>query len=323
MTTTVTTRPAISVSGLRKTFGTNVVLDNIDLSVTEGTVFALLGPNGAGKTTMVRILATLLPPDAGSIRVAGHDLIRDPDGVRGAIGLTGQFAATDRLITVQENMRLMADLNRLGRTEGKRRVDRLIERFDLGESARKPVSLLSGGQQRRLDLAMTLVGNPQLIFLDEPTTGLDPRSRHAMWQIVRELVADGVSVFLTTQYLDEADELAARIAVLDHGRIVAEGTPDELKRRIPGGHLLLRFSDPNSWRTAAAILTTAQRDDTALTLQVPSDGDVASLRAVLATLDSVHVEPDHLAIHTPDLDDVFFAFTGAPATPATPASEES
>jgi ABC-2 type transport system ATP-binding protein len=322
MTTTVTTRPAVSVAGLRKTFGAKVVLDGIDLTVTEGTVFALLGPNGAGKTTMVRILATLLPPDGGSIRVAGHDLARDPDGVRAAIGLTGQFAAVDRLLTVQEDLRLMADLHRLGRAEGSRRVVRLIERFDLGESARKPVSLLSGGQQRRLDLAMTLVGNPRLIFLDEPTAGLDPRSRHAMWQIVRELIAEGVTVFLTTQYLEEADQLADRIAVLDHGRVVADGTPDELKRRIPGGHLLLRFTDPAVLHAAAAVLDTAHRDDDALTLQVPSDGGVASLRAVLGTLDRVRAEPDHLTIHTPDLDDVFFAFTGAPAT-TNAASEET
>jgi ABC-2 type transport system ATP-binding protein len=314
MTATVTTRPAVSVAGLRKTFDAKVVLDGIDLTVTEGTVFALLGPNGAGKTTMVRILATLLPPDSGSIRVAGHDLAGDPEAVRAAIGLTGQFAAVDRLLTVQENLRLMAGLHRLGRAEGRRRVATLIERFDLGESARKPVSLLSGGQQRRLDLAMTLVGDPRLIFLDEPTTGLDPRSRHAMWQIVRELVAEGVTIFLTTQYLDEADQLADRIAVLDQGRIVVEGTPDELKRRIPGGHLLLRFTDPESLRTAAAALDTTHFDDSALTLQVPSDGDVASLRAVLATLDRVRVEPDNLTIHTPDLDDVFFTFTGAPAT---------
>ncbi|GAA2703169.1 ATP-binding cassette domain-containing protein [Actinoplanes palleronii] len=322
MTAILTTRPAVSVAGLRKSFGTKVVLDGIDLTVTEGTVFALLGPNGAGKTTMVRILATLLAADGGSIHVAGHDLTREPDAVRAAIGLTGQFAAVDRLLTVRENLRLMADLNRLGRAEGRSRVDGLIERFDLGESAGKPVSVLSGGQQRRVDLAMTLVGDPRLIFLDEPTTGLDPRSRHEMWRIVRELVAEGVTVFLTTQYLDEADELADRIAVLDQGRIVAEGTPDELKRRIPGGHLLLRFADPATLRTAAAVLDTAQRDDAALTLQVPSDGGVASLRAVLAALDAVHVQPEHLAVHTPDLDDVFFAFTGAPATASDIASEE-
>ncbi|WP_436531026.1 ATP-binding cassette domain-containing protein [Actinoplanes sp. HUAS TT8] len=311
MTTTVTTRPAVSVAGLSKSFGDKTVLEKIDLTVTEGTVFALLGPNGAGKTTMVRILATLLPPDGGSIRVAGHDLARDPDGIRAAIGLTGQFAAVDRLLTLRENLILMARLHRLGKTEGARRVDHLIERFDLGESANKPVSLLSGGQQRRLDLAMTLVGNPKLIFLDEPTTGLDPRSRHTMWQIVRELVAEGVTVFLTTQYLDEADELADRIAVIDHGRIVVEGTPDELKRRIPGGHLQLRFADPAALGSAAQVLDVLHRDDDALTLQIASDGGVTALRTALAALDRAGIEPTDLSVHTPDLDDVFFAFTGA------------
>jgi ABC-2 type transport system ATP-binding protein len=309
-TTTTTTRAAVSVSGLRKAYGSTVVLDDVALTVAEGTVFALLGPNGAGKTTMVRILATLLRPDGGSIRVAGHDLAADPDAIRAAIGLTGQFAAVDTLLTVRENLRLMADLNRLGRAERTRRVNRLIERFELGEVAGRPVSQLSGGQQRRLDLAMTLIGDPRLIFLDEPTTGLDPRSRHAMWRIVRELVADGVTVFLTTQYLEEADQLADRIAVLDAGRVVVEGTPDELKRRIPGGHLRLRFTDPAALDAAAAVLGRTHRDDEALTLQVPSDGGVASLRGVLAALDRVPVEPAALTIHTPDLDDVFFAVTG-------------
>ncbi|MFC8616042.1 ATP-binding cassette domain-containing protein [Micromonospora purpureochromogenes] len=316
MAVTTATRPAISVSGLRKTFGDKVVLDGIDLMVTEGTVFSLLGPNGAGKTTMVRILSTLVPADAGSVRVAGHDLTKEPDGVRTAIGVTGQFSAVDNLLTGEENLKLMADLNHLGRTEGRRRIAQLIDRFDLGEMARKPASVFSGGMRRRLDLAMTLVGDPRLIFLDEPTTGLDPRSRHAMWQIIRGLVAEGVTVFLTTQYLDEADQLADRIALLDHGRIVIEGTPDELKRRIPGGHILLRFADPTALHTAARTLTVAQRDDVALTLQIPSDGDVRSLRAVLDRLDDAHVEVDQLSIHTPDLDDVFFAFTGTPASAA-------
>ncbi|MGN9892556.1 ATP-binding cassette domain-containing protein [Micromonospora sp. L31] len=315
MAVTTATRPAISVSGLRKTFGDKVVLDGIDLMVTEGTVFSLLGPNGAGKTTVVRILSTLVPADAGSIRVAGHDLTKQPDGVRAAIGVTGQFSAVDNLLTGEENLKLMADLHHLGRTEGRRRIARLIDRFDLGEMASKPASVYSGGMRRRLDLAMTLVGDPRLIFLDEPTTGLDPRSRHAMWQIIRGLVAEGVTVFLTTQYLDEADQLADRIALLDHGRIVIEGTPDELKRRIPGGHILLRFADPTALHTAAHTLTFAQRDDVALTLQIPSDGGVRSLRAVLDRLDDAHVEVDQLSIHTPDLDDVFFAFTGTP-TPA-------
>ncbi|MEV4478934.1 ATP-binding cassette domain-containing protein [Micromonospora coxensis] len=316
MAATTATRPAISVSGLRKTFGDKVVLDGIDLMVTEGTIFSLLGPNGAGKTTVVRILSTLVPADAGSVRVAGNDLARQPQQVRASIGVTGQFSAVDNLLTGEENLRLMADLHHLGRVEGRRRVARLIDRFDLGEMARKPAQVYSGGMRRRLDLAMTLVGDPRLIFLDEPTTGLDPRSRHAMWEIIRGLVAEGVTVFLTTQYLDEADQLADRIALLDQGRIVIEGTPDELKRRIPGGHILLRFADPTALDTAAGVLAVAQRDDAALTLQVPGGGDVRSLRAVLDRLDDAHVEVDQLSIHTPDLDDVFFAFTGTPATAA-------
>ncbi|SCG68896.1 ATP-binding cassette domain-containing protein [Micromonospora coxensis] len=316
MAATTATRPAISVSGLRKTFGDKLVLDGIDLMVTEGTIFSLLGPNGAGKTTVVRILSTLVPADAGSVRVAGHDLARQPQGVRASIGVTGQFSAVDNLLTGEENLRLMADLHHLGRVEGRRRVARLIDRFDLGEMARKPAQVYSGGMRRRLDLAMTLVGDPRLIFLDEPTTGLDPRSRQAMWEIIRGLVAEGVTVFLTTQYLDEADQLADRIALLDQGRIVVEGTPDELKRRIPGGHILLRFADPAALDTAAGVLTVAQRDDAALTLQIPGGDDVRSLRAVLDRLDDAHVEVDQLSIHTPDLDDVFFAFTGTPATAA-------
>ena len=241
------TRTAIAVTGLRKSFGDKVVLDGIDLTVAEGTIFALLGPNGAGKTTIVQILSTLIGADGGEIRVAGHDLAAEPDAVRAAIGVTGQFSAVDNLLTGEENLILMADLHHLGRAEGRRRAAGLLDRFDLADAARKPAATYSGGMRRRLDLAMTLVGDPRLIFLDEPTTGLDPRSRRDVWQIIRDLVAGGVTIFLTTQYLEEADQLADRIAVLDHGRIVAEGTPDELKRLIPGGHIRLQFADPQSW----------------------------------------------------------------------------
>ena len=242
------TAPAISARAVRKSFGEHVVLDGVDLTVAEGTIFSLLGPNGAGKTTMVRILSTLIPADGGDIRVGGHDVAADPDAVRALIGVTGQFSAVDNLLTGEENLRLMADLRHLGRAAGRRRVAELLERFDLTDAARKPLSTYSGGMRRRLDLAMTLVGNPSVIFLDEPTTGLDPRSRRTMWQIIRELVADGVTIFLTTQYLDEADQLADQVAVLDHGRIVAEGTPAELKRRIPGGHIQLHFAEPGALR---------------------------------------------------------------------------
>src|SRR5437588_6649142 len=239
-TTTTPTRLAISATGLRKSFGDTVVLDGVDLGVAEGTIFSLLGPNGAGKTTMVQILSTLIPADRGEIHVAGHDLARNPDAVRAAIGVTGQFSAVDNLLTGEENLRLMADLHHLGRAEGRRRAAALLDRFDLVEAARKPAATYSGGMRRRLDLAMTLVGNPRLIFLDEPTTGLDPRARRDVWQIIRGLAAGGVTIFLTTQYLDEADHLADRIAVLDLGRIVAEGSPEQLKRRIPGGHIRLQ-----------------------------------------------------------------------------------
>jgi ABC-2 type transport system ATP-binding protein len=211
----------IQISGLRKSFGPTRVLDGIDLTVGPGTIFALLGPNGAGKTTMVRILSTLLRPDGGEIRVAGHDVLRQPDAVRDAIGVTGQFSAVDGLLTGEENLALMADLRHLPRPDGRRRVAALIERFDLGDIARQPAVTYSGGFKRRLDLAMTLVGDPKVIFLDEPTTGLDPRSRRVMWDVIRDLVGGGVTIFLTTQYLEEADRLAGRIALLDHGRLVA------------------------------------------------------------------------------------------------------
>jgi ABC-2 type transport system ATP-binding protein len=300
----------ISAVDVRMSFGDHVVLDGVDLTVEQGTVFALLGPNGAGKTTMVRILATLLEPDRGEIRVAGHDVIREADGVRDAIGVTGQFAAVDDLLTGRENLALMADLNRLARAEAKRRIDELLERFDLIEAADRIAMTYSGGMRRRLDLAMTLIGSPQVIFLDEPTTGLDPRSRRTMWDIVRTLVDDGTTVFLTTQYLDEADRLADRIAILDRGRLIAQGTTEELKRLIPGGRIDLTFADAAAQSAAADALDVPMRNGDALTLQVPTDGNVATLRRVLRELDGRDVDVAELAIHTPDLDDVFLALTG-------------
>lgn len=301
---------AIAIHALRKSFGTDVVLDGIDLDVAAGTVYALLGPNGAGKTTIVHILSTLLPPDSGEVRIAGHDVVREPAAVRAAIGLTGQFSAVDGLLTGEENLQLMADLRHLGRSEGRRRVAELLERFDLVDAARKPLATYSGGMRRRLDLAMTLVARPQIVFLDEPTTGLDPRSRAEMWRVVRELAAAGTTILLTTQYLDEADELAGRIAVLDHGVIVAEGTPAELKRLVPGGRIRLEFDDPTVLRAAAVALGSGEPDDDTLALEVPSDGSLASLRDVMDRLDRDGVEARSLTIHTPDLDDVFFALTG-------------
>ncbi|WP_433272398.1 ATP-binding cassette domain-containing protein [Actinosynnema sp. CS-041913] len=315
--------PAIAVTGLRRSYGSQVVLDGIDLHVPEGTVFSLLGPNGAGKTTMVQILSTLIRADAGEARVCGHDVVREPDLVRASIGVTGQFSAVDNFFTGEENLLLMADLHHLGRAEGRRRTADLLDRFDLGEAAKKPAVTYSGGMRRRLDLAMGLIGNPRVIFLDEPTTGLDPRSRRDLWQIVRDLVGRGVTIFLTTQYLEEADQLADRIALLDHGRLVAQGTPAELKRRVPGGHVELRFADDRALAAAATILDVAPDPaDESLVLRVPGDGGVRSLKVLLDRLDAAAVEVDGLAVHTPDLDDVFFAVTGQTASATAPGSEK-
>jgi len=312
---------AIAVTGLRKTYGDKIVLDGIDFEVAAGSVFSMLGPNGAGKTTTVNILATLMRADAGTVRVAGHDVAAETKKVRAAIGVTGQFAAVDELLSGRENLQLMADLRRI---RGGRVVDGLLERFDLVEAAPKLVSTYSGGMRRKLDLAMTLVVAPRIIFLDEPTTGLDPRSRRAMWDIVRELVAEGTTIFLTTQYLDEADQLADRLAVLDQGRLVAEGTPAELKRRVPGTHVRLRFTSAAELDAAAGILAGSTREEAELTLRVPSDGGSRSLRALLDRLDEHSVNAEEFSVHTPDLDDVFFALTGhgAGETEGDPSSAD-
>ena len=304
----------ITVTGLRKAYGDHTVLDGIDLHVPAGSIFALLGPNGAGKTTTVQILSTLIRPDAGQIRVAGHDPRTEPDAVRAAIGVTGQFAAVDGLLTGRENLILMADLHHLGRRAGRRRADELLEQFDLTDAGGRTAAGYSGGMRRRLDIAMGLVGNPRLVFLDEPTAGLDPRSRQAMWQTVRRLVAGGVTIFLTTQYLEEADHLADRIAVLHEGRLAAEGTAEQLKRLVPGGHISLRFADGPALRAAAVALDSPAADSAELTLQVPGDGSARSLRALLATLDAAGAEVEALSVHTPDLDDVFLALTAKEPT---------
>jgi ABC-2 type transport system ATP-binding protein len=312
---------AITATGLRKSFGTKTVLDGIDLEVAAGTTFSLLGPNGAGKTTTVQIMSTLVHADGGQVRVAGHDVARDPAAVRAAIGVTGQFSAVDNLLTGEENLLLMADLHHLARAEGRRRAARLLDKFDLTDAARKTVVTYSGGMRRRLDLAMTLIGDPRIIFLDEPTTGLDPRSRRMMWQTVRDLVAGGVTIFLTTQQLDEADELADRIALLDHGKVVALGSPEELKRSIPGAHVRLSFGDAAGLDAAALALGGAVRHEDTLTLEVPSDGGAVAVRAVLNQLGDAAAGVDGVSVHTPDLDDVFFALTGRPTTETTPEME--
>jgi ABC-2 type transport system ATP-binding protein len=314
---------AITATGLRKSFGDKAVLDGIDLEVGTGTVFSLLGPNGAGKTTTVQIMSTLVHADGGQVVVAGHDVARDPAAVRAAIGVTGQFSAVDNLLTGQENLLLMAGLHHLSRVDGRRRAAALLDQFDLAGAAAKTATTYSGGMKRRLDLAMTLIGDPRIIFLDEPTTGLDPRSRRMMWQIIRELVGDGVTIFLTTQQLDEADELADRIAVLDHGKVVAAGSPEELKRSIPGAHVRLHFADAVGLDAAARALDGAFRHDDTLTLEVPSDGGAVAVRELLNRLGDTAAEVDEVSVHTPDLDDVFFALTGRPTAETTPEMENA
>ncbi len=308
---------SIEITGLTKAFGSTEVLHGIDLSVPTGTVCALLGPNGAGKTTVVNIASTLLPADGGTVRVAAHDVAADGAAVRAAIGVTGQFSAVDGLLSGTENLRLMADLRRLGRTEGPRRVDELIDLFGLREAAGKPVATYSGGMKRKLDLAMTLVARPQVLFLDEPTTGLDPRSRRDLWEIVRSLVDGGVTILLTTQYLDEADRLADRVAVLDGGRIVAHDEPARLKQQVPGGRIRLQFADPGRLADARLALSGAMTDPagssdsdgTALLIELPPTGAVGTLRALLDRLDDRAIPVDDIQVTAPDLDDVFFALT--------------
>jgi ABC-2 type transport system ATP-binding protein len=317
---TAASAPAIRMDRLRKSYGDHVVLDGVTLEIPAGTIFALLGPNGAGKTTMVRILSTLSRPDGGQAWIGGHNLASHPDAVRAVIGVTGQFAAVDGLLSGRENLVLMGKLHHLGQRESHDRAAELLDTFDLAEAADKPLASYSGGMRRRLDLAMTLVGRPRIIFLDEPTTGLDPRSRRTMWQIVRDLVErDGVTIFLTTQYLEEADQLAGRIVVLDRGKAVADGTPAELKKLVPGGHVILRFADEAQLGQAARALGSISRDADELTLQVPGDDGVRSLYALLNRLNQAGVEPAELTMHTPDLDDVFLALTGRPAPLAAAA----
>ncbi|WP_426515903.1 ATP-binding cassette domain-containing protein [Diaminobutyricibacter sp. McL0618] len=287
--------PAIEVKGLHKSFGTQRVLTGIDLSVPAGTVFALLGPNGAGKTTLINILSTLVVPDSGSARVAGHDVVTDADGVRASISLTGQSAAVDEVLTGEENLRMMARLSGYPAADARRRAQELIERFDLAEATRRRVKTYSGGMRRRLDLAISLVATPPVIFLDEPTTGLDTRSRQTLWDFILGLAAQGITILLTTQYLDEADQLADRIAVIDNGVVVADGTPAELKARIGGDVVELRGAGDEVLRERS------------------TDGSVHALLAAIDELDAAAVPDAHVSIRKPSLDDVFLALTASAA----------
>ena len=303
---------AIEAEGLHKAYAATPVLAGVDLQVRRGTVFSLLGPNGAGKTTTVRLLCTLLRPDAGSARVAGLDVVADRHRVRRAISLTGQHAAVDELQTGEENLRMMGRLTGLGRTAARARACELLERFELTDAGRRRVGTYSGGMRRRLDLAAGLVGRPSVVFLDEPTVGLDPRSRQAMWDTVAGLADAGVTVFLTTQYLEEADRLADRVAVLDGGRIVAEGTPAELKRRVADQRLELVLADADAFAEAALALDgrALAADPGRLLIDVATDGSAAHVRALLDEVDPSRRAVRRFALRSATLDDVYLALTG-------------
>ncbi|WP_309114554.1 ATP-binding cassette domain-containing protein [Saccharothrix sp.] len=298
----------VEAADLRKRYGPTVVLDGLDLRVAAGSVFALLGPNGAGKTTTIRILTTLSRPDGGLARVAGHDVLRDPARVRAAISLTGQYAAVDAEQTGRENLAMIGRLRHLGRAGARRRADELLERFDLVRAADRRVKTYSGGMRRRLDLAMSLVARPEVIFLDEPTTGLDPASRATMWDAIRDLVHTGTTIFLTTQYLEEADRLADRIVVLHRGKVAAEGTADALKAQVGGDRVDLAFDTVADLDAATALLD-GFPDPARLLLSVPSDGSAAHLHRLLDDLRGSGVPVARVSSHRPTLDDVFLALT--------------
>jgi len=308
----------VSAVGITKAFGNHRALDGVDLAIETGSVLALLGPNGAGKTTMVRILATLVRPDAGTATVAGHDLLADPVGVKRAISLTGQFAAVDDLLTAQENLEMMAQLRHLPRRAARARADELVATFDLVDVRNRRAATYSGGLRRRLDLAISMIERPALLFLDEPTTGLDPRSREQLWRTVRRLVDEGVTVLLTTQYLEEADQLADTVVVLDDGRVVARGSADELKGSLGAGVLRLEFADLISYHRAAGFLDLVQADEHLRTLEIATDGSAADVHGALGRLVDAGVAVQKVSVHRPSLDDVFLSLTGATSTHSEP-----
>jgi daunorubicin resistance ABC transporter ATP-binding subunit len=326
----MTEGPAIEAEGLVKHYGKTQALSGLDLTVPTGTVYGLLGPNGAGKTTAVRVLATLLKPDAGRARVLGHDVLAQAPAVRRTIGLTGQYAALDEYLTGRSNLIMIGQLSRLTAKAARRRADELLERFGLTDAAGRAVKTYSGGMRRRLDLAASLIGHPAVLFLDEPTTGLDPSARALMWVIVRELVADGTTLLLTTQYLDEADQLASRIAVIDGGRVIAEGTPAELKSSVGGQRILLTLADEADKAVAARALqpfstTSISPNGRGPLMEVPVTAADGLATEVLRALDAAGVAVSDISVRSASLDDVFLTLTGHEAEireEAEPAAEE-
>jgi ABC-2 type transport system ATP-binding protein len=322
-----TSGPAVEASGLVKHFGRARALDGVDLSIPRGSVYGVLGPNGAGKTTAIRILATLLRPDAGRARVLGHDVVREAAAVRRRTSLTAQFASLDEDLTAGENLVLVGRLLGHSRRHARRRAGELLAAFGLAEAAGRQVLLLSGGQRRRLDIAASIIVTPELLFLDEPTTGLDPRSRNDVWEIVRAIVAQGTTVVLTTQYLDEADQLADRIAVIDQGRVIAEGTRAELKASVGGGGVRVRLLDPGQREQAERVLSGelgvpvhAEPDPAALAARIPGGGEAAAQVArALAELSRAGIGVSDFALGQPSLDEVFLALTGSRAEPEAEA----
>ena len=313
MTTKTLGRPAIEVAGLRKAYGKHTVLDRVDFHVARGEIYSLLGPNGAGKTTTVNILSTLIKSDAGTVRVAGVDVLRRPAAARSRFALTGQYASVDAFQTGRENLKMMASLNHLEGAAGRRRVEELLDAFDLGDAANRKVGGYSGGMRRRLDLAISLVAAPEVLFLDEPTTGLDPRSRSQLWSLVAGLAANGTTILLTTQYLEEAERLADRVGVIDGGRIVATGTPSQLKSEVSGDHIVFSFGTPGDVYRAADLgreRNDLEVDEDALTVRMPSVDAVADIRSFLAETAAHDIQVTDIAIVGPTLDDVFLTLTG-------------
>jgi ABC-2 type transport system ATP-binding protein len=313
----------VNARGIAKTFGDRLVLDHVDLTIERGHVLALLGPNGAGKTTLVRILATLIRPDAGSAMIAGHDLGSDPAGVRRSISLTGQHVAVDDLLTGSENLQLIGRLRRLPRRTAAARATEMLEAFDLADAAGQRAGTYSGGMRRRLDLAISMIEPPELLFLDEPTTGLDPRSREQVWASVSSLASAGVTILLTTQYLEEADVLADRIVLLNQGRVAAEGTADELKAGLGAQLIRLRFATTAAYGRARTLLDPMNADDRLCTLEVVTDGSARHLYATLGQLSPADSAAVTVSIIRPSLDDVFRSVTGPPPAPGLSTHDSS